>query len=377
MSSVASSPFSSVAYQNLQRDFDTLQKLEKGHDDKLGVEKGRLVMSRGGFLQAPSRTFKNLSVGGYNREAVTDYLENLAQRTTAFIQDFKSRPDSSTYGSEYSRFVDTLDDVASAISGMEFHYRNNRASPAGKDNTAKRLSAVYDVFSKYHKIGVEDLENKKWTFAVPQTKPALDLTSPIVIRRVTKMKPSDYTPEELLQLAQAAKAQRVPVWKKVGMWASYIFSTMLAVVPIGLAMNLKWILWNPVELALKGRITTQNPMNWWINSWSTSLVKIHDNSEAAIGWYAYLLLQAPQLTDKHVEAFCQLAPHVKELDTIGRPNKVSKKQLMQMIEAVGRGSRCSKINISEKAKCEDKEIRGLLEKYGFQQDKKLEWKFTR
>ena len=67
--------FNRPEYQALIHDYDTLAKLNADQGDKLAVKKDILEISKGGFLQAPTRTVKNLiKYGGYNREVFVDEI---------------------------------------------------------------------------------------------------------------------------------------------------------------------------------------------------------------------------------------------------------------------------------------------------------------
>lgn len=366
--------FSSSNYKSLQQDFDTLNKVNTRCGDKLAVKDGRLVISKGGFLQAPTRTLKDMRFGGYNREAVTVHLEQLCKKTKAFIEDFQKNPGYLNFGSEYKNLVDRLDNVSTAVSDVQYSYREIKATPASKDSTCPRLSNVFDVFYQLHKGAEKSLKNKPWKFLLPEQKAPLDYDAPVDLKKILKMKAEDYTPEEILKLAEGAARQKIPLWKKVGACALFGFGGIVMLLPIGIATNVKWIFWNPVEYALKGRITTQNPTLWWIHTWSSWLFsKINDDSESAINWYAHMLLRAQKPTDAHVEAFCKLAPHVKNVETYFC-NEISHQNLQKIIEAVGKSARCRKIELGSISQVQNKDIQSLLAKYGFKQNG---WEYTR
>src|SRR5438046_687062 len=85
--------FNRPEYRSLIDEFETIAKLETSLGDKLAVKNGILEISKGGFLQAPTRTIKNIFKGGYNREAVTQHLEQLANKTDQIVEELLKDPE--------------------------------------------------------------------------------------------------------------------------------------------------------------------------------------------------------------------------------------------------------------------------------------------
>ncbi|QLH34937.1 MAG: hypothetical protein HWD61_01330 [Parachlamydiaceae bacterium] len=84
---MVSNIFNQADYQALSRDYETLTRLETDQRDKLYVKNSSLEITKGGFLQAPIRTFKNIFTGGYNRSAVLQHLNTMADKTEAFAKE--------------------------------------------------------------------------------------------------------------------------------------------------------------------------------------------------------------------------------------------------------------------------------------------------
>ncbi len=307
--------FKNPDIQTLFQDFETLEKINTYQGDKLAVHNGILEISPGGILQAPIRTFKNLRYGGYNRDTVVQHLEKMAYKTQAFIMELQKDPHYLDYGNEFRQLVKTLKKVSLALSDLEYSYRDVIAFPAYKDLTCDKLSALYDSFSSISKSLKEEFKSKEWkNLQAPQKKP-IDLKNAANMKKIKIHMPSGQTPEETLELAKAAESQKIPLWKKVGSCVSAIFAALLVCLPLGLMTVIKWTVWNPIEFALKGKITTLTPVSWGIKACHHWLfLALFDDSKEAVRRYANQLLLTPIITDAHVKAFCELASHVKEVD---------------------------------------------------------------
>lgn len=329
--------FKSPDFQTLFQDFETLEKINTDQGDKLAVHNGILEISPGGILQALIRTFKNLRYGGYNRDTVVLHLEKMARKTQTFIMELQEDPHYLDYGNEFRQLVKTLKKVSSALSCIEYSYRDIKAFPAYKDLTCDKLSVLYRSFSSISKSLKEEFKSKEWkNLQAPQKKP-LDLKNAANLEKIKLDMPSGQTPEETLELAKAAERQIVPLWKKVGSCVLAIFATLVLVLPLSSITFIKWTVWNPIEFALKGKITTQSPLNWWMKSAENAILMptFLDDSKEAVRRYASQLLRTPIITEAHVKAFCELAPYVKEVELF--PNGLGSKnidELWSMIEDI-------------------------------------------
>ena len=134
--------------------YDTIAKLNTNQGDKLAVNKNVLEISTGGFLQAPTRTVKNLIYGGYNRETVTSYLIVLARKTKEFANEILDNSENiKNYPNEAKQHAKKIKEVASAICSLSYHYRNESwKGRLTKTETCEKLDKLYDNFDEIHKL---------------------------------------------------------------------------------------------------------------------------------------------------------------------------------------------------------------------------------
>jgi hypothetical protein len=359
--------FNYAGYQNLLKEYDTIAKVNTRRGDKLAVnQSGVLEISQGGFLQAPIRTIKNLFSGGYNRDDVTSHLEKIGTSTQAFIKKVKQDPDylNSLENVQQLRLLEKkIRQVATAVSEMEFAYREIKAFPASKDKTCEKLSLLYESFSTVRKSLEEDLKAiKKIYKKEPQKKP-IDFKAPIDLKKIKLYMPSSQTPQDVLKLAENAESQIVPLWKKVGAIALAVIGITAAALPLSCLNTIKYVFWNPIELLIKGKIVTRSPFEWGISETMNKL-PLSEDPEFALERYAGQLLWAPIITK----------------DTLLKPGKstnyISPSGLCKVIDAVGKTSRCREIDIPHGAN-RIKGVEELLKKYGFKSNPDSAWQYKR
>lgn len=376
--------FSGEVYKGLCQTYDTIAKLSTVHGDKFAVEKGVLVLSEGGYLQAPTRTIKNLIHGGYNREAVLTQLDEIKTQTIAVASALKSDPSIlSQHRAEVKGFFKKINVVATRISDLQYSYRNRRYIFNFKlfqDGICERLSALYTEFSNLNESLEEQLKATKPVTKEPRPKKVVDLQAPLDLKNIKIYLPSHQSPEDTVALAEQAEKLKVPTWKKVGAVSLAIFATCIVLLPVLMLTTLKMFLWNPIEGIVKGKILTQNPMDWWIDSTLHALNDVlTDIPQFAQERYARQLLWTPVISDKHVTAFCKLAHHVEEVDLgearIGSNNSLASKHrhfisltnLVKVIQAAGQQSRCRQISLNSELE-KLPQVNEILKKYGFKKE---------
>jgi hypothetical protein len=308
--------FSRPEYQALIRDYDTLAKLNTVQGDKLSVEKNVLEISEGGFLQAPKRTIKNLIYGGHNRENVTKYLEDLAKKTKQFADELLENPEIIKNNPRVVKgYAKKIGLVASAMSDLEYNYREEGPF-SFKNEACAKLSNLFDQFKNINKLLKEEL--KKVDMPARSTpKPPIDFEAPINLKRIKLKMSKSQTPEDVLLLAKNAEKQMVPLWKKISVIALSVLATIIIAIPLQFLTTLKWVIWNPIEFIVKGKVSTKNPISWWATNISQLWTRYTSKApKDAIERYAMQLLRAPIITERHVEAFSQISQHVKEIDLV-------------------------------------------------------------
>lgn len=330
--------FNTQQYIDLCKEYETIEKIVPYRGDKFAVKKGTLIITKGGYLQSATRFIKNLIHGGYNRDAVVNHIEQIGAKTHAFVIELKKDPNYLTHSSnELRQFSKKVRNVATALSEVEFVYRDMKAFPAYKDQTCKKLSAQFDVFNDLGQDLKKELKSSN-AHAINKTqKTPIDFTGPINLKKIKFTLPSTQTPQDTLKLAKNAQSQIIPLWKKVSVVTLAIFATLVVGLPLIYLNGVKWVLWNPVELAIKGKITTQNPMDWWTNTTRhVTAPYFAKDAERALNRYAHQLLRTPIISDEHVSAFCELSHHIDdEIDFYFHGELASKniEELWSMVEA--------------------------------------------
>ncbi len=305
--------FKGPQYQSLIRDYETLIKLDAAHDDKLAINKGVLEISKGGFLQAPTRTVKNIIKGGYNRESVTQYLEELSNKTDQFVADLLNNPENIENSlADTEQYQEKVKDVATALSDIEFRYREGR-----KNSISKRLQNLYNKFSNINKTLENKIKEVKKKYPVDfRPPPVIDFDAPINIHKIIYMPAERVQPDDILHLAQNAEKQICSTGKKVAVLAIAIFSSIIISVLLTIPTDLKWIVWNPIEWIIKGEVTSKDPLDWWIDNilrWVD--LRTSPTAQAVLPFYASKILEAkPSITDNHVKVFTQLIKYVKKVE---------------------------------------------------------------
>lgn len=286
----------------LQQDFDTLAQYLPG--DKFAVEKGVLKITRAGFLQAPTRTVKNLIQGGYNRKAVASHLGNLVMQTTSLINNLNVQ---NSYD-ECKQLRKRLKEVKSTISNIEYAYRASNGFD--KDRTTIRLSNLFDQFYSLHKHLKEELKEYK-----PVEIKKINSTVPVNLERVKIRMSAGESVEQVLECAKSVEKRLVPTWKKIIIVALIVLPSIIAIVPLQCLSPLKWVLWNPVEFLVKGEVTTESPYSWYIKNMFHIWDKYVSSSTTkfALKKYAMQVLSDKVITEKHIEAFNYLSKYVTEL----------------------------------------------------------------
>lgn len=315
--------FQNPNYQILFQEFKTLKKIDIDRGDKLAVRNGVLEISTGGFLQAPTRTLKNLFYGGYNREAVVSHLGKLAAKAEEFYKTLQTELQKDphqipSYGIEVKKFAKTIRKVNNILVTLHQSYKRIQAYPASKDTTCIQLCAPAHTFNSISDSLKKELKSKKWENLQKPPKKPIDLTAPINLKKIKKRMPSGQTPKETLELAKAAERQIEPCWKRTGDFVLFVLGLALSFYPLLILTVLKWTVWNPIEYCLTGRIKTENPFAWYASN--SNIVKhIFDKDEAkeAIKKYANQLLSVPVITEEHVRPFCELAPYVTSMGSMG------------------------------------------------------------
>lgn len=303
--------FNRPEYQSLMREYDTMAQLDTSRGDKFAVKNGVLEISKGGFLQAPTRTVKNVLHGGYNRDAVVKHLAELEKKTIQLMRDIFSDPANIRNSPlEVKQLQKKIRAVATALSDIEGAYRDEMAI---KDDTPKKLSALYDRFSNINKNLKAILKHVEMP---EQPRPPIDFDAPVNLRKmkVTSM-PKGQTPEDVLRLAKSAEKQIVPVWKKVGLVALTVLAMAVLVWPLTYLQALKYVIWNPIEFIARGKVTSDNPIIYWSKNMGSIWSKyLNNDPQKALEIYALQLVRAPVISEQHVAAFTKLAHHVKEVD---------------------------------------------------------------
>ncbi|QLH34936.1 MAG: hypothetical protein HWD61_01325 [Parachlamydiaceae bacterium] len=102
--------------------------------------------------------------------------------------------------------------------------------------------------------------------------------------------------------------------EKIGIVALYALSTAIVCLPLSIVQTMKWVIWNPIELILTRKVTTESPMEWWVQNCASLGNKILTKApERAVKTYAQQLLRAKVVTDENIEGFVKLIKYVKKL----------------------------------------------------------------
>lgn len=377
------------AYTTLSKDFDTVANIVTSRGDELALDRGTLVVNEGGFLKSPTRTVLNLVRGGYNRGAVIDYLEKLAEKTDAFVTKLEKVPNS-LLQNETWEFAKKIKRASTCLEKLNFEYSSVRPCWYKGESSHQKLGTVYSQFFALGHILKEQCKQ-----ANPHRQSArklIDFDTPVNLRRIQYRLPSYQTPQDTLKLAESAEKQRVPLWKQRVAGTVFIAAFLVASVPLFALTALKWLIWNPIELAFTGKIETQNPFvwlvltgaTWWNFNYSNKLI------ERAVETYADQLLATPHITDAHVDAFCKLAPQVKQINMgliilDGTPNRIAPSKasaqlsmgnFCKIVEALGKSAKCRNI-ILPKNTDQNVAIREILKRNGFEQDSQFKNWFAR
>lgn len=368
-------------YCTLFNDFECISKIDGERQDKLAVDHGKLVLSEGGFLQSPTRLVKNLFYGGYNRDAVVDYLEKLAARTEAFCLELKK---TANYLSQEGtlQFARKVVRVGKGLQELEDEYRNLESFPAGADKTADRLFALYKKFIFIGEDLKEQIKQIDPSLFQKVKKPPIDFDAPVRLKKIKSYLPSHQTPQDTLRLVQSAQKQIIPLWKKRVVVSFGVVGSSVATFLVFALSVFKWAFWNPLEWAVKGKIVTRSPLLWLLEEWfrwQDSYFK--NDSEIAIRKYADQLLGTPHITDEHVDAYCQLASYVEDVflataflegsEGAVKANRacpvISIAGLCKIIRAVGGYPKCKSVSLPMGA-AQNKEVINTLKKQGFKKD---------
>jgi hypothetical protein len=268
-----------------------MQSLETQSGDKLAVENDRFVLSEGGYTQFLKRSYFNCVRGGYNREAVVAHFEKLWTKVDEFVQ--RLQPQHLALP-EMRNFARHLRLCGKTASDLEFSYRGTR-SFSGENDTCSKLSSLFNRFVRAgdqlnQRLGIRqhDLD------PIPQTLPP------------------DQTIQQTIALANKCF---VPTTKKTAAFALHWLTFCILspfVIPLTIA---KFIFWNPFELLLRGKITTDTPFNWAYKSSLHSLERLSEQ-QSRFSLYANQLLRTPIITEEHANAFASLAQEgkIEDLD---------------------------------------------------------------
>lgn len=295
---------------SLLQDYDTIIKLHTatwGHGDKLAVNQGKLEISPGGFLQAPTRTIKNLLYGGYNRDAVTIYLEGLVSKTSEFLKSLET--DSSMSPTDWNFIIKKIDTVTIRMNDLQYEYRAIKGW--FNDKTCERLSKIYNDFhlmrenlKKNHKDTLEKLSEL-------HDKKPLNITEVLDLKNIPI--PLGKNLEEIVQCAEIAEKHLLTFKQKLGVFFKTLLIHIVAA-PIIVSLGiLKIYVWNPFELIATGKIYTQNPINWFLTELKRANRYYERNEpKECLERYANGILETPIITDEHIKAFERFSCHVTE-----------------------------------------------------------------
>lgn len=299
-----------IDYQNLQQEFETIGTVQVQAGDKLAVFQGKLVVTKGGWLQGPARTILNMIYGGYNRDAVVAHLEQMKEKTAVISKKIFEDPDFARHNHVILKeFEGKMQDATLRILDIGFVYADIHARLSG-DRTCKKFSALYGHFHTMDRALKRHLATIVSPPPLANEKEPLEQTPPIDFRKIELDLSPPQTPEKTLALAkhaqEYARTHAVPLWKKVSFIALSVFSTVVLFETLFTLTVFKWYVWNPVEYALKGKVTTQNPLLYWVNTchnYYISLFNGEKNAQHAAKAYTRQLANAADISDPATKAF--------------------------------------------------------------------------
>ncbi|NGX60116.1 MAG: hypothetical protein KR126chlam3_01281 [Chlamydiae bacterium] len=262
------------------RDLQVITQYRSG-DLFAAVSKGQLVLDKQGFWQGPARIIKNILFGGYNRDAVTNYMEDLATRVENLSKD------------QLEENALQLIRLGSAVSDIQYIYRPESCS-FQSNHYCERLSKVFDHI---HEVTKE----LKGSYPPETDFNQLDLfdtTFPSFYKP-----PEGIVPGRILQLSEELNSQRVGKIKKIAMNIFKIIAIVFAFPLSVLAGSLKILIWNPVELLCRGEIRTRIPLVWLIDQLYPGK-SVHAKSKMAR--YASWLFYGKEVNKTHLDAFAKL-----------------------------------------------------------------------
>lgn len=293
-------------YTYLIQDLETIAKIQFG--DKLAVQREgvqpTLVITEGGFLQASIRLYNDFVHGGYNRNAVAKHLETLASKTNNLVNqyDLQNPNFENISPAEYKKFTQLLKNVVKKLADTQYVYRKSAAG--------RNLAPTIHLFQEIKTFLKEKVKTNPHIFhLLPKEK--IDFNAPINHSHVKLNLSRSHSIEDVLQLAQSAKKQIPPTWKKIFIYTAAFFSSLCAGLLLSLPTIFKILVWNPIEYLVRGEITTNTPLSWWRKAINVQTAKVLPKGPAqALIHYSCQLLTASELTDAYIQGFCQLADHV-------------------------------------------------------------------
>lgn len=326
-------------------DLETIASIREG--DKLGVRKGRLVIDRAGWTQGLVRTFKDIVYGGYNRDAVAEHCSTILSNLPKIPDDtlpstILSHPD-----------LILIDRLRAAFCKLSLTYYEGFSG-------SRPFWSLYD----------------KTPFVMPTF--SYDDLCKIDPSDITEDMLKDLTHTDMQNLVAHLNKQRVPTWKKIAAYAlKFPLFPLLAVV----ATPIKWVIWNPLEYILRGRVTSNNPFMWYVD-----MLCLLDrecftiNRETGLGACAAHMIQGPMITKEQLHDFKLLAKDYFSSDChsvkfsflkIGK-EATTRENFEELLRILYQEPACKEIQFFHLtmdgqlvASSSDKTFAGLLERHGF------------
>ncbi|HSX37800.1 MAG TPA: hypothetical protein VLE95_03105 [Chlamydiales bacterium] len=362
---MANALFLRPEYRWITAQCEVLKNLEADLGDKLAVKNDQFTLSKGGFTQPFTRFYFQCTKGGYSRDAVVAHFEQVWIEVDLFVRQLRNDPGFLALP-ETKTLAKQLFLLRKSVAEVERSYRDTTAI---RDNTCPKLKILFDRF-----YGI----SREFNHALRLENDFFE-TIPIQMPLHQTVADTVALGRRSMMVATAAKIRA----KVAFVW--FLFS-----IPwVALLALCKWTLWNPVELVVRGKITTENPVSWFgknIDRITNQRIKKTFQTSRYMGQ----LLHVPVITEEHMEGYRELASSIQRsggffslsqinLHTLstqqGARHRIDRPLLLRLLSLLTALSSCKSILLSEEHR-HDPLVTDALHRAGFREDS-IEGRFVR
>lgn len=300
----------------MNTDYSSLDRAIANFDidrgDKFAVVNDNLIVTEGGFTQSFSRTYNDITLGGYNQDAVVQYLTTVADKLDETVRE--ALENDAPIDFTVARETDDRRVLRNRIAHLykitqEISQNHPRENIEYGDNVCEKFRERFDRFLQ----NLNDSEGfpelgTRYLNQLQQLNVHLDLCKSIDDFKYGMTTP-EITPQETEEKLAKMIADNPPTWKKVALAILGWGGVMLLALPLYALSLLKKVTWDLAESCLRGRVTTRDPIQWWTdytksNTWS-ALQELKQGNR--VGELSYALLHNPLITDEHVAVYRRIA----------------------------------------------------------------------